>query len=146
MKMMVGLIVGTCLLFASDANARNTRHMFLITEALQSSPDKSRLDKTLELYFGDQSHPSIATRFGTFTTNRKTNSFNKSDKAACEWAFLSAMLSLQERARREGGNAIVNIRSYYKKQEISSRTEYMCGAGAFVTGVTFLGTVVKLRK
>ncbi len=145
MRMMLGLIVGTCLLFAFDANARNTKHMFSIDEALNSATDKSRLDKTLPMYFGDQSHPAIATRFGTFTSNRKTNSFNKSDKTACEWAFLSAMLALQERARIEGGNAVVNIRSYYKKQMISSRSEYMCGAGNVVSGVTFLGTVVKLK-
>ena len=38
------------------------------------------------------------------------NGFNKSDKDTCEWAFLSAILELQERAQREGSNAVVELR------------------------------------
>jgi uncharacterized protein YbjQ (UPF0145 family) len=79
-------------------------------------------------------------------SNKKTNAFNKTDKRACEWAFLSAMLSLQQRALSEGGNAVVNIRSFYKRHEVSSATEFECGAGAIMAGVTFKGDVVKLGK
>ena len=89
--------------------------------------------------------PPIVKRLGTYISNRKTNALNKSDKVACEWVFLSAILSLQKRALREGGNAVVNIRSYYKRQTVSSRTEYMCGTGTFVAGVTFQGDVVRLK-
>ena len=78
------------------------------------------------------------------TSNKKTNFANKSDKEGCEWAFLSAMISLKERATAEGGNAVINIQSYYKKNEFSSATEYECGAGAIMGGVTLRGTVVKL--
>ena len=100
----------------------------------------------MQLVFGDTPHPPIAKRIGTFTSNKKTNAFNKSDKEACEWVFLSAILALQERARREGGDAVVNIRSYYKKNDISHRSKFMCGAGTIVAGVAFRGDVVKLRK
>ncbi len=84
--------------------------------------------------------------FGEFQSNKKTNSFNKSDKQACEWAFLSAMLSFQERALSMGANAVTNIKSYYKKHLVDSPTEYECGAGTFVSGVTFKGTVVKVAQ
>jgi hypothetical protein len=56
------------------------------------------------------------------------------------------MLSFQDRIAKEGGNAVVNIRSYYKKNEISSSTEFECGAGAIMAGVTFLGDVVTLEQ
>jgi hypothetical protein len=39
----------------------------------------------------------------------------------------------------------VNITGYYKKQPFSSQTEFQCGAGATMAGVTLKGTVVKLK-
>ena len=145
MKIIIGLVVATCFLSSSEAIARDTRHMFSIAEALRSSAAE-QIDENVRLVFGNQPHPPVAKNLGTYTSNRKTNAFNKSDKEACERAFLSAILSLQKRARREGGDAVVNIRSYYKKTDISHRTEYMCGAGAFVAGVAFRGDVVKLKN
>ncbi|WP_316247576.1 hypothetical protein [Pseudoalteromonas sp. BZK2] len=58
--------------------------------------------------------------------------------------MLSALKALQERAVREGMNAVVNIQSYYKKREFVSQTEYQCGAGTFIAGVALKGTLVKL--
>lgn len=145
MKLIAGLIVTACLLSTPNAIARDTRHMYSITEALNAAGADGRVDKNIRMYFGKQGHPPIEKKLGTYQSNRKTNAFNKSDKRACEWVFLSAILSLQERARREGGNAIVNIRSFYKRRLISNETQYMCGAGTFVAGVTLLGDVVKLK-
>ncbi len=146
MKMIVGLVTAACFLSASDVMARDTRHMFSIAEALRTLAAEQRIDRNVQLIFGDQPHPPVAKKLGTYTSNKKTNAFIKSDKEACEWAFLSAILSLQERARREGGDAVVNIRSFYKKISISHQTKYMCGAGAIVAGVAFRGDVVKLKK
>ena len=60
-------------------------------------------------------------------------------------AFMSAMLSLQQRARTEGGNAVIGITKCYKKIVTESETQYMCGAGAIMAGVAFRGEVVKLH-
>ena len=46
----------------------------------------------------------------------------------------------------KGGNAIVNIHSYYYKNAFSSSTEFECGAGAIMSGVTMVGDVVKLAE
>ena len=54
------------------------------------------------------------------------------------------MITLQDRAVAEGGNAVINIRSYYYKNDFSSATEFECGAGAIMAGVTMVGEVVKL--
>jgi len=83
---------------------------------------------------------------GEFTANRKTNATNKTDKEACEISFVSAVLSLQQRARREGGDAVVNIHSVYKNENRESDSEYLCGAGTFAAGVALRGTVVKLKE
>lgn len=134
------------ILASAAATARDDHQMFPLADALKTQAAIEKLDKGVKLYFGKQSHPKVAKMIGEWATNKKTNAFNKSDKQACEWAFLSAILTLQERARSEGGNAIINIRSNYKSIETSSETEYMCGAGTFVAGVAFKGEVVKLAK
>jgi hypothetical protein len=122
--------------------ARDTRLKLPIKDAMENADAKAKLGTDVKFVFG--SAPKGAKEIGTYTSNKKTNFANKSDKEGCEWAFLSAMITLKERAIAEGGNAVVNIQSYYKKNEFSSATEYECGAGAFVGGVTMRGTVVKL--
>jgi uncharacterized protein YbjQ (UPF0145 family) len=54
------------------------------------------------------------------------------------------VIALQQRARKEGGNAVINIVSNYKNVVTSSDTEYVCGAGALMAGVAFKGRVVRL--
>jgi len=131
---------------AVNVEARDDHGMWSISEALNTEDAKQKLNKDIRFYFGDQSHPKITKNFGEFMSNKKTNAFNKTDERACQWNFLSAMISFQERAQRMGGNAVVNIRSYYKKNTVSSQTEFECGSGTFVSGVTFLGDVVMLAK
>jgi hypothetical protein len=144
-KTIAGLVVAISFLATSHAMARDTRHMFSLAEALNTPDAVQRVTGDVKMIFGHRPHPAVARTFGTFTSNKKTNAFNKSDKGACEWVFLSAILSLQDRARKEGGDAVINIHSYYKKQPIWSQTQYMCSAGTFVAGVALRGTVVKLK-
>ena len=133
-------------LISAAAIARDDHKMFPLEDALNAPAAKQKLDSDVKLYFGNQSHPKVEKVIGEWGTNKKTNAFGKSDKQACEWVFLSAMLTMQERARAEGGDAIINIRSNYKSIETSSETEYMCGAGALMAGVALKGEVVKLAK
>ncbi len=141
---ILGSVILAMTTLFGNAYARDDRNMYSLSEALNTEAAKSKLDGSVRFYFGDQSHPGVSQRFGEVMTNKKTNAFNKTDKHACEWAFLSAMLSFQNRAKREGGNAVINIRSYYKKNEISSTTEFECGAGRVIAGVTFKGEIVKI--
>lgn len=149
MKRTLALSLATLLAATSLAvQARNTDLKLPITEALASikNSDKAeaKFDEGIKLYFSGQSAPK-GQQLGTFTSNKKTNFFNKSDKEGCEWAFASAVIALQQRAVKEGGNAVVDIHSYYKKEEFKSATEYQCVAGAVTGGVTLRGTVVKLK-
>ena len=99
----------------------------------------------LKQYEQEQKYPAVEREIGIWVANKKTNASNKSDERACQWAFLSAMLSLKQRAIREGGNAVVKIHSYYKKNTNTSASEFECGAGTFVAGVALRGTVVELK-
>jgi hypothetical protein len=129
---------------AVPAQARDERLRFPIADALATVDAKSKLDPEIALYFGDQPHPKALQSFGTDVSNRKTNFFNKSDKEGCEWVFLSCALALQARARQLGANAVVGIKSVYRGADLSSATEYECGAGSFVGGVALRGEFVRL--
>lgn len=132
---------------ASSALARDDRLMFPVTEGMErGKTTKDRIDPEIRVYFGKQKSPAVERKLGEFTANRKTNATNKTDKEACEISFVSAVLSLQQRARREGGDAVINVHSVYKNENRESNTEYLCGAGTFVSGVALRGTVVKLKE
>ena len=141
----IAVLVLVAFLAGSGALARDRRHMYSLEEAFNTADFQDRLDQGIQFFFGEQPHPAVARELGEFVTNKKTNAFNKSDHQACEWVFLAAMISLQDRAKAEGGNAVVNIRSYYKKREVSSETEFECTAGRAVAGVALIGEVVGLE-
>ncbi|WP_322032744.1 excinuclease ABC subunit A [Paraburkholderia sp. J76] len=138
------MFAALCAAFAtSHAYARNTVDTYAVDAALKSEPGKVSDD--VALYFAGQPHPAVAKTLGQFSTNKKTNAFGKSDEAACQHVFLSAVAELQERARKEGGNAVINIKSNYKNELRESATEFTCGAGAMVAGVALVGDVVTLK-
>lgn len=136
--------VALVLAVASSADARDDRLKFAVADAMKTSDAKAKLDGSVKFYWGKQKVPAGAKMMGTFTSNKKTNFFNKSDQEACNWAWLSAMVSLQDRAKREGGNAVVNIHSVYRNQDFVSEKEFECGAGSVTGGVALRGTVAKL--
>ena len=129
---------------ALPAAARDEQKLYPIAQALKSPASQAKVDPSIRLYFGRQRHPNVTKDFGQWPTNKKTNAFAKSDLEACEWVFLSAVIALQERARKEGGNAVINIVSNYRNVVTSSETEYVCGAGGLMAGVALKGRVVNL--
>ena len=145
MKPLLVIFTSLCLLFPSLSQARDTKHMLSIADAMQSAEFQEKLDSSIKLYFGDQAYSKVVSEAGNYTTNKKTNAVGKSDERACNWVFLSALLALQERAKAEGANAVVNISSYYKKNKVSSSTEFECHAGAIMAGVALNADVVTLK-
>ena len=145
MKNLAYLVLISTLLFSFSAGqARNTIQQFSIEKALARGEAEGKLNSSVHLYFGNQPHPPLEGEYGHYESNKKTNAFNKSDEDACQWAFLSAIISLQNTAIRHGGNAVVNIRSFYYKNNFSSETEFECGAGNTVAGVTMVGEIAKI--
>ena len=100
----------------------------------------------VSFYFDDQPHPSVEKTLGEYVSNKKTNALGKGDAESCQWVALSALKEFRKRAIGEGGNAVINIHSFYKKNDLSNATQYECHSGFAVAGVAFKGTVVKLAK
>lgn len=142
MRSISKYLLGATLISVSLSGfAKDTKSMRSIQEAMSTPAAQEKLNKSIKFYFGKNA--GYGKEIGTYVSNRKTNAVNKSDKEACEWVFLSALLSLQDRAIKEGGNAVINIHSYYKKNENYSHTEYECRNGRIMAGVALRGTVVK---
>lgn len=146
MKKPVLLLIISLLLVSSATYARDDVGSYSIKKALGLEQAKAKLGNNIKFYFGNQSYGAIISNYGQFRTNKKTNAFNKSDLQACQWVFLSAMISLRDRAVKEGGNAVINIKSNYKSNLTASKEKFQCGAGDLMAGVALVGTVVKLSR
>lgn len=139
------LIAALLALAPAAAWARSTMHDYDIQSALESDLGKEKL-LDVPVYFAGQSHPAVASDLGEFKANRSTNAFAKSDASACRTAFLSAVISLQTRARREGGNAVIDVKSITKHQDLESATQYRCAAGSVIANVVLTGRVVRIER
>lgn len=138
------ILVAGVLATVLPVQARDTKYLLPLKAALEVKDAEEKLDGSIKFYFGNQETPKIVSKLGTDVSNRKTNAVGKSDEKACNWAFLSAMIALEKRAKQLGANAVVNIVSYYKKDVMSSATEFECHAGAVIAGVALKGDFVKV--
>jgi hypothetical protein len=141
--LLISLVV---LGLAARVGARDTKYDLPIAGVTQNPEYQNKLGGDVTFYFADQPTSKVERTLGENVTNKKTNSFGKSDESACQWVFLSALLQLRDRAKEEGGNAIINIISFYQKVPFYSRTEYECHAGGVIAGVAPKGTVAELAK
>ena len=144
---MRAVIVIVAIAATSCAGTARDEHLrFPIQPALEKGHSyKTKVEFDVRLYFGAGRTPGVARRMASFTANTKANAVGKSDQEACDVAFISAVAELQEHARREGGNAVVDIKSTYRGENSASPSEYVCGAGTIMVGVTLEGTVVRLK-
>lgn len=139
------MLAALCAATMSTAFARNDVRTYPIDAALKSE-GADKVGSDIALVFDGQQHAAVVKSMGEIATNKKTNGVGRSDEAACQHVFLSAVLALQERAREMGGNAVINIKSNYKNNLTSSATDFTCGSGAIMSGVALKGEVVTLKK
>lgn len=71
--------------------------------------------------------------------SKKTNAFHKSDEAACQWVFLSAVKQFQETAQKQGVNRV----SYDKKNTFRSTHQHGCHAGGVMAGAALKGDIAR---
>ncbi len=146
MKKVVPFFLAFTMLFSSQAFSRDDIVMVSIEDAMNTADFKAKLDPNIRFYFGNQKHGKVLQSYGDAVSNKKTNAFNKSDIEACQWVLLGALISFQDRVKSQGGNAVINMKSFYKRNEFVSDTQVECHAGTFVSGVALKGDIVKLAK
>ena len=136
----------TVLLCATAAQARDTLLNIPLADVMLMPEAQTELDGSVKFYLAGAATPKISKRMGSDVSNPKTNAFNKSDEFACKWAALSALKAFQNKAKAQGANAVVDIVSYYKRNESKSDTTFECHAGAFVAGLALKGTYAVVGK
>ena len=144
MRQILILTLTTFILSGCVAD-RNVPKPHSITEALQFEDYKARLEG-VRFYYGNQRHPKVEKSIGVRTTARRSSMGDQTRKTSCARAFASALLVLKSAAVRNGGDAVINIKSNYKHREVSSESQFQCASGVLMSGVALKGTVVKLRK
>jgi hypothetical protein len=132
-------------LSAGPAAARDTVLHIPLADVLAMPEAQGKLDPDIKFYLAGQATPKIVKRFSSDVSNPKTNGVGKSDEFGCKWAALSALINLQASAKRQGGNAVVDIVSYYKKVEYRDAEKFECHAGAVIIGVALKGTAAKVE-
>ncbi|ORI08424.1 excinuclease ABC subunit A [Campylobacter concisus] len=138
MKKLVLLVA--ILAFATSLNARDDVKYHSL-DFLNGPKAKNFLLPNVSISFGTGYSGQVIVK--DLTSNKKTNGFNKSDEEACQIALLSALKTFQERALKEGGTKVVNLTGYYKKHPFNSKTQFQCGSGALMSGVTLKGDIAK---
>jgi len=73
-----------------------------------------------------------------------TGATGKSDERACHEALHWTLVALEKRAQQAGANAVVNIVSFYGKNELSSATMFECHVGNVIVSVFLRGDLVKI--
>lgn len=120
--------------------------MMPVKPALETPDAKQKLDGSVSFYFGDTPHPKVIESYGEYVSNKKTRAFGASDVDTCQRVVLSNFIEFQQRAQSLGGNAVINITSYFRRNEVKDDNSYECHVGFLMSGVALKGEVVKLAE
>jgi uncharacterized protein YbjQ (UPF0145 family) len=145
MKKLVAVSL-LALVAAAPSFARNNAVTVTLESVLDMPEAKAKIDGSVKFYLAGAPTPKVIKKFGEDTSNAKTNAFNKTPEEACRWNALSALLKLQDHAKRDGANAVIDIVSYRDHVDFKSATEVQCSDGAFLGGIALKGTYATVGK
>jgi opacity protein-like surface antigen len=140
----IALAVLSLALAVGAAQARDTVVHVKLSDVLDMPEAKEKLDPNFRFYLAGAQTPKVEKTLGEGVTNQKTNGVGKSDEFGCKWVVLSGLIRLQESAKQNGGNAVVNIVSYYKKNEWKDAEKIECHAGNIIIGAALKGQYAKI--
>jgi|GEM_PF-943625 len=130
---------------APHTSARETEHFFEVSQAVTSKLGRTRLLEVPFYMKGQEGAPEATQSLGTWTQERSTRGVMRTDKTSCDVAFLSALIALQESAKKDGADAIVNLVSATRGKTTESPTHYRCISGATIAHVALTGDIIKTR-
>jgi hypothetical protein len=128
------------------SQARDTALFLPFDKVVAQMIQEKKLDGSVKFYLaGVTPKGKVSVLSPNASTNKKTNAFNKTDPEACEWVLQSAILQLNEAAKKAGANAVVNIASNYKNIERKDPVNYECHVGAIIAGVALKGDLAMVQ-
>ncbi len=142
-KIVLGSVLAIAMC-ATSALAADVKRKLSIDDAKSYGSVQDVLNDDVAMYWAGQSHPKVVTKHGVFKTSKRSNGFMKENEQACSQALASALIVFRDRAHREGGNAVIDLKSNLNNVEEKSATEYSCLIGGMMVNVALKGTVVTL--
>ena len=116
-------------------------------QALNSDEVKSALGDDVTFYLSGAKTPVVRKPFQEVVGNASTIRWFGSDQKACLAVLSKVLQTMRDRARQQGGNAVVNVIGYYKKNELVNSSTIECYTGAQVRGhITLKGTAAEVEK
>jgi uncharacterized protein YbjQ (UPF0145 family) len=112
--------------------------------AVVAATQSGKLDGSVKFYLADIKPSGQVTVLNSVTIEKKTNAFGKQDQVTCDWALQSALISLQDDAKKAGANAVVDIVSDYDNEYRDSQN-YECHIGFLMSGVVLKAKLAKVQ-
>lgn len=105
-------------------------------DAVQAATASGKLDGSVTFYL-DPARPDgqVTVVNDNVAVNRKTRAFGKNAQTTADWALQSALIALQEDARRADANAVTDIVSNYGGVEYRDPQNDECHVGFLMSGV-----------
>lgn len=138
--LFTGLVALT---LVARAEARNDAYMLHNADVV-NDPAFKQLGSNVAFYFANQMAPKVAQNLGDYVGNKIAKIRGESDEQWCKEAAIGALSELRDEAAKRGGNAVINIHSAWKGNQIADKTMYECHAGGTGGHVSLQGTIVKL--
>ncbi|AND68992.1 hypothetical protein ATSB10_15380 [Dyella thiooxydans] len=130
-----------CASFAAD----KTVHL-AFDHAVQAGLASGKLDGSVKFYLAGNTPPGqVQVVDDLVTTHKKTNAFGKSDQKTCDWAMLSALITLQSAAKDAGANAVTDIVGVHEGQEYRDPKNYECRVGFLMSDVDLKAKLAKVK-
>jgi hypothetical protein len=133
------------------SQARNTKLLLPISEVTNSSSFRQSAGNDIHFRFraaptsgvaadAKPAEDALAKAVATPVRGKRYDE-EESDRRTCREAFRLALVDFANQARRKGGNAVVNIVSFYGGVEMASLSEYECHAGYTRSVVELKGNI-----
>ena len=136
LTLVVAVMLGHGLAQAEDQVLK-----FPVAHALKSKLAKEKMLDDVRVYMMGQGHPGASRTMREYQSNKRSTGWN--DQEACDKAFISAIIALQQRADKERGNGVVEIYSITNNKKTRSAETYSCLRGRSMANVILRGTVVR---
>lgn len=141
---LCALILGVIGLSAGHAQADDAGYTLPYRDVLAMPQAQTRLDPAVRLFFGQQQFPQPTSWRHDYFVDRSGNALLTSAESACRNVAIDNLVTLQERARAVGANAVVNIVSDYSRSPRQDNDSYQCHVGSFTANVSLKGTMATL--
>jgi len=126
------------------AYARKVKLILPIAAAMEATGIPDRPTGSVKIFFGNQKPPEIFMKVEGHVATPRSGAMGMSDEKAYYGALLWILVALEKRAQQMGANAVVNIVSYYQKNEMASATGFECHVGNVIATVWLTGDLVKI--